>query len=250
MITAECERLPDLIMPNSFIAAECHKFGIERNTIRGECPKTFAQHGEDLIIASLLNGMCSGALNGTKQDYLDIGANHPIELSNTYLLYEQYGMSGSLVEAVPDRITDLTRIRPRDRALWSVVSASREETLIFNIANASELSSLDETHAESLPWAFNVEKIEVPNIHIQDLLDQFDSPLKVLSIDVEGADWEVLQAIDFGRLRPWIVCLEPFTERHPERGEQMLHLMFTAGYRLVAVTFHNMIFRDGMKLQT
>ena len=55
--------------------------------------KTYSQYGEDLILSS--------AIEYLKIDenisYLDIGANHPMSLSNTYLLYKQ-GASGVLIE--------------------------------------------------------------------------------------------------------------------------------------------------------
>lgn len=53
---------------------------------------TYAQTGEDRIITSLLE---EGKI--TSRFYIDVGANHPTKLSNTYRLYKE-GFSGLVIE--------------------------------------------------------------------------------------------------------------------------------------------------------
>ena len=58
---------------------------------------TFSQAGEDSILLYVLRVL---GVNICKARYLDLGANHARELSNTYALYQR-GMRGVLVEANP-----------------------------------------------------------------------------------------------------------------------------------------------------
>lgn len=57
---------------------------------------SFSQLGQDKIVESIFM-----ALNISKITYLDVGANHPIECSNTALFYRG-GSSGYAVEANPN----------------------------------------------------------------------------------------------------------------------------------------------------
>ena len=63
----------------------------------GNEKETFSQSGEDIIIDYILR--VSGYPK-VRCSYLDIGANHAKELSNTYFFYKQ-GIRGVLVEANP-----------------------------------------------------------------------------------------------------------------------------------------------------
>ena len=54
--------------------------------------RTYSQHGEDeFILETLKNHNLHGSL------YIDVGANHPSDISNTYLLY-RHGLSGVVIE--------------------------------------------------------------------------------------------------------------------------------------------------------
>ena len=53
---------------------------------------SYSQHGEDKLVRQLLE-----KLNLKDLLYVDIGANHPIKISNTYLLYRN-GMRGIVIE--------------------------------------------------------------------------------------------------------------------------------------------------------
>ena len=59
---------------------------------------SFSQNGEDLLIQAALAML--GIKNPKSMSYLDIGANHPFSLSNTYKFYREGG-SGILVEPDP-----------------------------------------------------------------------------------------------------------------------------------------------------
>ena len=57
--------------------------------------KTYSQFGEDLYIESFFKSQKIGK-------YVDLGAFHPMRLSNTYLLYKK-GWSGTNVDLNPRR---------------------------------------------------------------------------------------------------------------------------------------------------
>lgn len=53
--------------------------------------KSFSQSGQDLFVNAIFDGKRDGL-------FLDIGCNHPIELSNTYALEQELGWRGLLID--------------------------------------------------------------------------------------------------------------------------------------------------------
>src|SRR5579862_233282 len=65
--------------------------------------RTYAQTGEDRILLSLL-----GEWKSTF--YVDVGCNHPLDSSNTYLLY-QMGWRGLCIDANPHLIQEFASMQ-------------------------------------------------------------------------------------------------------------------------------------------
>src|SRR5687767_14108710 len=72
---------------------------------------SYAQCGEDLIVDYVFT-----ALGVQGPTYLDIGANDPVSLSNTYLFYRRR-CAGVCVEPNPPLCEAFRRKRPRDHCL-------------------------------------------------------------------------------------------------------------------------------------
>ena len=96
---------------------------------------TYAQHGEDCEIAKLLDG-----LDLTTGMYIDVGANQPSHISNTYLFYRQ-GLSGILIEPDESNFSLLKRFRERDIAIRTLVG-SVTKICKFNYAVFSVYNSV------------------------------------------------------------------------------------------------------------
>src|SRR5437763_16778861 len=58
--------------------------------------RTYAQFGEDLIFLNIF-----ALLGINTPSYIDVGAHHPVNISNTALLYER-GCRGIKIDANPD----------------------------------------------------------------------------------------------------------------------------------------------------
>jgi FkbM family methyltransferase len=236
-------------MLNPYIAAECSRLGISQNLIETHVPETYSQAGEDIVIEALLTSIRGKARPIASIYYLEVGANHPIQTSNTYLFYRKHNAQGVLFEADPELIPALETVRPRDAVVRTAVSARRDETLVLNVSRAKELSSLDVNHLKSFAGMGEIaqvaRQIVVPNTHIADVLAKYgQQQIHYLSIDVEGEDLPIMKAIDFDRYRPWVLSCEPSAQVHPDNPQQMFQVMTQAGYALVAITSVNFIFAD------
>jgi FkbM family methyltransferase len=210
---------------------------------------SYAQCAEDIIVLGLVRAMAPDAvLAGAGKRYLEIGANHPVSCSATYLLHQGLGMTGVLVEANPDLIADLERHRANDTIVHAAVVTEPCQSVEFHVSNQDELSSLDrrfvdEWHGGEVGLRHSV---NVPAITINDLLAAHfgdHSPL-FMSIDIEGMDLEVLRSMDLNRWRPAIIQAEPSEHHLPGNTQALVSLFNENGYRVVARTDVNLIALD------
>ena len=154
--------------------------------------------------------------------YLDIGAHHPSRFSVTRHLY-QNGWSGVNVEANSALISEFKKKRKNDVSLWNAVGP--EVSYNLTIFKESAISTVNKDWEEK--FILENQKIlrieQVPGIKIREILDTYFSMKKcnLLTIDIEGADFEALKTIDFqtldkNRFPDWILL-----ETTPPVGEAL-----------------------------
>jgi len=173
--------------------------------------------------------------------YLEIGANHPIQTSSTYLLYRIYGARGILVEAVPRLAETLRKVRPRDLVVNRAITVSDQSTVIFHIHEKNELSSVSLENISRFRDFGGTEKIlesiVCANLHINAFLEKYvQGPIDYLSIDIEGLDAEVLEAMD-PEFKPNLIQCE-----HAGQVERFNRLLAGRDYKLIGITDVNAIF--------
>jgi FkbM family methyltransferase len=207
--------------------------------------KSYSQCGEDRIVAFLLRG-----LGIDKPSYLDIGAAHPVDHNNTYLLYMMSGR-GVLVEAT-NTYNDLYReSRPDDIILnlACVPSALDVDSIDFYMSDNPGWHSVSLAHAElaeKLGKGAVKAPVKVPAMTIEAILRRhFTSGCPdVLSLDVEGVDHDILADLNFDEWRPKVVIAE-------NAGGRPIHdaLMAQRNYRPFGYTFVNSIYADANALK-
>ncbi len=155
---------------------------------------SWSQGGEDLALLSIF----AGELEGT---YLDIGAHHPSRFSVTRHLYQR-GWTGVNVEANRLLIEKFHEERPRDINLFCAVGQKDEYE--FTVFRESAISTVNqEWKARFVSEKNEVDRTErVPGRTLRSIYDQFygDIAADLLSIDAEGADFEILQSMNFATL--------------------------------------------------
>lgn len=163
---------------------------------------TYGQAGDDRVIETLLGDISPGY-------YVDIGANHPFQKSNTLRLYER-GWCGLVVDANPDLVRLFRRARPRDTAACAVVS-DREGDVTFEICRDPALSKVRSgAGGDGLASGGVVTSISAKAQTLATLFEQYEVPsdFDLLSIDVEGHDLQVLKSFEINRYRPRLIVIE------------------------------------------
>lgn len=236
------------MIQNPFVYETIVRRNLSMPTIPAQLVETFAQRYEDIILMSLLRAYVTRkSPNRTKFrfGYVEIGANHPVATSSTYLLHKNFGVSGYLVEPNPILAEELRKTRGMsDVIIEAAVVTDNTNFVDLYISPNTELSSLDSNFVDKV-----ADKIRVPAIHINDLLRKVEFRYYdeyVLFIDCEGKDVEILEAMDHQH-KPMIIQIEASEEKQPGNTKKIMDNMTVRGYKLVAQTEVNLIFMDSEK---
>lgn len=203
---------------------------------------TYAQHGEDLILLNVFY-----LLNIEKPSYLDVGAHHPTNISNTALLYAR-GSRGVNVEANPNLIEEFHRRRPEDVNLNVGVATSEGKLSFYRIDEASGRNTFDKTVADAFiatnPKFAITDVIEIDTMTINKIVENHCSDRwpNLLSIDVEGLDYDILEQADFSTGGPDVICVEAVTGGGTDDSARFLTMLHAKGYVPYFKTIGNVIF--------
>ena len=209
--------------------------------------KTFSQTGEDVIVEFLLT---QNDIPG-KLMWLDIGAHHPIYLSNTALFYSQ-GKHGINIEANPFLIWKFYRRRKKDINL-NIAIADRSATMDFYIMDDPGLSTLsaEEAHENEKKGHKIVKTIPIQTMTVTEVIDKFCGGIfpVFLSLDAEGYDLEILKTIDYEKSSPKIICVENIPFQHKLKNyfdsmqtNELSRFLISKNYSIIAFTLINTIF--------
>lgn len=139
---------------------------------------------------------------GTKGFYLEIGGNDGVTQSNTYRLYRN-GWKGILIEPNYQSYKLCKHFRRRDAIVNSAcVSLSHEEPFVY----------LSDKNLESSQFniALNDEKYIAPAKPLNSILREQQAPkfIEFFSLDVEGAELEVLKGLNFDEYEFGVILVE------------------------------------------
>ena len=177
---------------------------VNRLICSGDHPKGFyySASGEDLIIKDIL---CK--LNISHPKYIDIGVCHPVVSNNTFMFHE-LGGNGVLVEPNPYMAKIASEYRPNDIVCNVGVTSTGNSELQYVMHRTHPGINHILREGEDLSSGdLSIHSVNVININ-ELLSEQRCEDFDILDIDIEGMDYEVLEAIDFSRFRIKIICHE------------------------------------------
>lgn len=195
-----------------------------------------SQYGQDkFVVEQILDYRRDGV-------FVDIGAHDGATFSNTLFIEEQLGWAGIAVE--PSRTTFESLQQRRECTVENICVSDREGMVPFlEIAGDVEADMLsgitdlyDDRHAERVKrtvaaHAAEATLREVPCVTLNSLARKHSlEHIDFLSIDTEGGELEILEAVDWNSLSISVICVENNYKSH-----SFMRLLRPRGYRLAAL---------------
>lgn len=165
----------------------------------------FLSHtGQDRWVCEVLRYKTSGY-------FLDFGGFDGLMHSNTFYLEKFLGWKGIMVEPNPQPYSSACAVRSCitvNYALWSESRRSLEFTNSHGLSSIKDFIGTD-SNAE-LRKKISRGFIQVDTINPTELLKRFSAPklIDYMSLDVEGAELEVLKAIDLDQFNIALMSIE------------------------------------------
>jgi len=161
--------------------------------------KYYSQYCQDFLIDILFSKKRDGI-------FLDIGANDGISFSNTFFFEKERNWTGLCIEPHTDIFKKC--VKSRNCYLENCCIAETEKMVTFRkISGADMLSGIveymDEKAIERIENHINTHggsyvDVEIESCNINKLIKKYElNKIDFCSIDVEGAEYEIVKSIDF-----------------------------------------------------
>lgn len=188
-----------------------------------------SQLGQDIFCLTFYNNKREGY-------FLDIGACDGVSFSNSYLLEDEYKWKGLLIEPMKSIIPVLKEKRPNSMIIEKAAYSESGKILSFcENRDDKMISGLDgyvdkEFQVKQYNKVHFWESYDVETVTISDLLKEHKYPqfIEYVSLDVEGAELEVLKGMDFQTYTYGIMNIE-HNYVEPRRS-QIKELLLENGY--------------------
>jgi len=213
----------------------------EYKKTRGSNP-SFSQEGEDMLLRKIFAGQEKGI-------YVDIGAHHPINFSNTNF-FSKKGWAGINVDPLPGSKKTFDLERVNDTNLELVVS-EQEGMVEFYLFDPPLMNTMSKEQAEKnakFDWCKLQEVKMIPSLPLHLLLDKYLTPnaqIDFMSIDVEGAEISVLKSNNWKKYKPNVLLIEFIDLSIEEIFQTDIHkLLVEHSYKLFAKTWNTVFYKQ------
>lgn len=211
---------------------------IQNLYIKNKCflrKKTYSMDGEDLQIKKYFGNKKNGF-------YVDVGAYHPIQRNNTVLLH-QMGWEGINIDVSNFSIKLFNHLRPSDINLNIAISKKSGEIDMFYQKKLSQLTTIKRQTANNVFQGKIMSKKIISKTLTEVLNNSKYNQKKIdfLDIDVEGADLEVLESLDFNIYAPEIVCVEDISKN--KKNSDIFNFLLEKNYKKIWSGIFSHIFK-------
>lgn len=180
-----------------------------------------AQVNQDLIVSRLFREKRNGY-------FLDLAANDPVHISNTYALEQNLDWSGICMEPNPDYWFPLAH--RRCHVVGAVVGELRNDPVVFQKTGDGTRGGIVGAEFDNQVNLGGETRYTVP---LHEILDRFQAPkvIDYLSLDVEGAETLIMKHFPFDRYSFNVLTVE-----RPK--DDLKELLEKKGYELLATICH------------
>lgn len=208
-----------------------------------------SQFGEELhLVQNYFYGLGKGT-------FIELGALDGLEFCNTVGLERDLGWRGLMIEGSPASYTKLVKNRPAQTLINSCICKNISTVHYLDYVSGFDNPAvfgiwefMTSSHKEMWFPDLNSGKKSVPEssavpcVPLGSILNLFHvTHINLFSLDVEGGELQVLQSINFDRIKFDVMIVEG-------RNEEVLKLLQSKGYVLVEdISLNRWFVREGFK---
>jgi FkbM family methyltransferase len=180
--------------------------------------------------------------------YLDVGAFHPIKVSNTYRMYKN-GWKGINIDMNPFSIELFKYARPKDINICAAISNKESYQISYFHNDQSPLNTIDKNHTKFLKSNFGIKDLKKKRVKTKTLNKILKSnnikKIDFFNIDIEGHELEVIKSIDFNQFDIKVICVEILNhnESAKKKSKILLDILKKENFKLKYRSPINYIFK-------
>jgi hypothetical protein len=201
---------------------------------------SYALFGEDLVVRSYF----AANFDNSIARFIDVGAFHPFEQSNTMLL-SQLGWRGINIDCDPVKIARFEKLRPQDVNICAAVGEAIRDMihLRYPMGFTDRIAQPGE---ENLLSFCDEKPIKATPIKVRTLTQIIEQSafrgqhFHYLNVDCEGQDLSVLKGLDFSRYSPDLITVEAHAKT--EQAE-LTAFLESRGYELTDIVRITLFFK-------
>ena len=172
--------------------------------------------------------------------FVDVGAGHPIYLSNTYF-FEKNGWTGVCIDADLNQHKYLKK--ERANVEWAAIAAEEEEVEFSQAYSPTYSSTVKKEAYKGLMKIPFKKTIRVPSLKLETVLEKYNiGIIDLLDIDVEGTELDVWKTFDYEKHKPKVIIIEYYTFGLTDNSQNIKDFFSKLLYKLVYTTCANFIF--------
>lgn len=192
----------------------------------------YGQHLQDKFLEEhVFHGLVDGF-------FVDVGAHDGIQINNTYFFEKDRRWKGILIEPLPCVYRELAQNRPHATALNLAVDDTDGTTeFIMNTGYTEMLSGISRHYepehrarleSELVSQGGSSEIIPVVTKRLETIFDEHHvTRVHLLSVDVEGAELQVVQSINFDKVFIDVILFEA---NYPTKARIIVDYLTAKGY--------------------
>jgi len=165
--------------------------------------KSYSTLGEDIFIDSFFKNKKNGF-------YLDVGAYHPIDGNNTYLLFKKKNWRGINIDVNPLSIELFKKARKFDLNINAAISNKKGFVTLYFRKKINMLNTLSRKLAK-IHFRNGFQEKTIKSNTLNNILDRSkykNKKIDFFNLDVEGYELNVLKSINFKKYQPTLICVE------------------------------------------
>ena len=195
----------------------------------------YSSHDQDHFLETMV---FKGYKNGI---FVDVGAHDGKSINNTLYFEETNQWTGINVEPIPEVYSRLIKNRPNCINLNCAVSNNDGiAEFILNKGYTEMISGLkdnfDNRHIHRLNneisrYGGTTEVVNVKTMRLETICDEnYINHINYLSIDVEGAEFEVIKSINFDKV---FIDVIGFENNYQDTSIPIIHYLTYKGYKII-----------------